>query len=316
MDKIINRTMQGAKKLKGSTMNRSVTALTVAILSLCASTQAATTIDPVNRFSYGANIGWMNWRGDAASGAVIGEFVCSGYIYAANVGWIHLGDGSPANGIRYQNNSAGDFGVNHNGAGGLTGFAYGANIGWVNFTNRDASGAFFQGPKIDLVNGRLSGFVWSANVGWISLSNAFAFVQTDSIAPGVDTDGDGLPDSWELKQVGNLTTLNGSGDNDGDGQTNLQEYCADTNPLDPSSKLQITMYSVTGMGANQKISWTSQPSRLYRLQRRIDLNPSPWVDSGLGLIAPDAGPTTTRMYPDSVSPQRFYRIQALKPLAP
>jgi Bacterial TSP3 repeat len=297
-------------------MNRSVTALTAAILSLCASGQAATTIDPVNHFSYGANVGWMDWRADAASGAVIGEFVCSGYIYAANLGWIHLGSGSPANGMRYRNNSASDFGVNHDGAGNLNGFAYGANIGWITFTNRDASGAVFQGPKVNLLNGRLSGFVWGANVGWISLSNAFAFVQTDSIAPGVDTDGDGLPDAWELNLVGNLTTLNGGGDNDGDGHTNLEEYLADTNPLDPSSNLSIALYSATAMGASQTISWPSQPSRLYRLQKRTDLNASPWVDSGLGLILPDAGAITTRMYTDSASPQRFYRIEAVKPLAP
>src|SRR5687767_10130203 len=71
---------------------------------------AATTINPVNRFAYGANIGWIDWRGDVANGAVIGEFVCSGYIYAANVGWIHLGDGAPANGVRYLNLSGDDFG--------------------------------------------------------------------------------------------------------------------------------------------------------------------------------------------------------------
>jgi hypothetical protein len=40
------------------------------------------------------------------NGAVIGDYVCSGYIYAANVGWINLGSGSPTNGIRYQNFSA------------------------------------------------------------------------------------------------------------------------------------------------------------------------------------------------------------------
>src|SRR6058998_3906935 len=80
---------------------------------------AATTIDSVNHFAYGANVGWMDWRGDVANGAVIGEFVCSGFIYAANVGWINLGSGTPANGIRYQNNSAADFGVNHDGAGNL-----------------------------------------------------------------------------------------------------------------------------------------------------------------------------------------------------
>src|SRR5688572_28820105 len=123
------------------------------------STQAATTVNPVNRFSYGANIGWMDWRGDVANGGVIGEFACSGYIYAANVGWIHLGDGTPANGIRYANNSATDFGVNYDGAGNLRGFAYGANIGWLNFTNRDASGAIYDGPKVDLLTGRLSGYV-------------------------------------------------------------------------------------------------------------------------------------------------------------
>src|SRR5688572_2650079 len=64
---------------------------------------AATTINPVNHFAYGANIGWIDWRGDVANGAVIGEFVASGHVYGANVGWIHLGDGTPANGIRYLN---------------------------------------------------------------------------------------------------------------------------------------------------------------------------------------------------------------------
>ena len=92
---------------------------------------AATTIDPVNKYAYGANLGWMDWTGDTANGAVIGDYVCSGYLYAANVGWINLGSGSPTNGIRYQNLTAGDFGVNHDGVGNLRGYAYGANIGWI-----------------------------------------------------------------------------------------------------------------------------------------------------------------------------------------
>jgi len=84
---------------------------------------AATTINPVNKYAYGANLGWMDWRGDTNSGAVIGEYVCSGYIYAANVGWINLGGGAPTNGIQYQNLAASDFGVNHDGLGNLRGFA-------------------------------------------------------------------------------------------------------------------------------------------------------------------------------------------------
>src|SRR6266404_2624839 len=90
-------------------------------ISLLAPAPAATTINAVNKSAYGANIGWMDWRGDTNSGAVIGEYVCSGYIYAANVGWVNLGSGSPANQIQYQNNSATDYGVNQDGLGNLRG---------------------------------------------------------------------------------------------------------------------------------------------------------------------------------------------------
>src|SRR6266571_3989643 len=92
---------------------------TVLLLGSLSSAWAATTINPVSQFAYGANLGWMDWRGDTNSGAVIGEYVCSGYIYAANVGWINLGGGAPVNGIQYQNNSAADFGVNTDGLGNL-----------------------------------------------------------------------------------------------------------------------------------------------------------------------------------------------------
>ena len=42
----------------------------------------------------------------------MGEYVCSGYIWGGNVGWLCLGSGTPANGIQYQNSSATDYGVN------------------------------------------------------------------------------------------------------------------------------------------------------------------------------------------------------------
>src|SRR5262245_10093398 len=201
---------------------------------------AATTINPINRFAYGANIGWIDWRGDVASGAVIGAFVCSGRIYSANVGWIDLGNGTPANGVRYQNNLGTDFGVNHDGVGNLNGYAYSANTGWLTFTNRAVTGALYDGPKVDLLTGRLSGFIWSANCGWISLSNELAFVQTDTMDCGPDLDGDGIPDMWELQFAPNLAMLTGGADNDGDGLTNLEEFLADTNPLDANSYLHFT----------------------------------------------------------------------------
>lgn len=286
-------------------------------MSTCAllTASAATSINPANHFAYGANIGWQDWRGDVANGAVIGQFTCSGFIYAANVGWIHLGNGAPANNLHYQNNSASDYGVNHDGGGNLRGYAYGANIGWLTFTNRDANGALYDGPKVDLLTGKFSGYVWSANCGWISLSNSQAHVQTDSIGKGKDSDGDGLPDDWEINYAGNTSTLDGTGDADGDGQSDLAEYLADTNPLDPNSVLAITLYQASGAGTSGLITWNSQPSRQYRILKRTALNPGfPLTDVGLGLINPDPGTSTTRAFADPPSPHRFFQIEAINPL--
>ncbi len=46
---------------------------------------------------------------------------------------------------------------------------------------------------------------------------------------GTDSDGDGLPDSWELQYFGNLNQ-SANGDPDGDGLTNLQEFQQGRNP--------------------------------------------------------------------------------------
>jgi hypothetical protein len=140
-----------------------------ALLSTVA--DADTTINPTNNYAYGANLGWINWRGDVTHGANIGGQVCSGYIYGANLGWINLGNGSPLNGVQYQNNNATDFGLNLDGAGNLSGYAYGANIGWITFS---AQGS----PKVNISTGKFSGYGYGANCGWISLSNSFAFVQS------------------------------------------------------------------------------------------------------------------------------------------
>ena len=45
-----------------------------------------------------------------------------------------------------------------------------------------------------------------------------------------DTDGDGLPDEWERAQFGNLTATDGSGDADGDGITDRDEFQHGSNP--------------------------------------------------------------------------------------
>jgi hypothetical protein len=272
------------------------------------SSWAATTINTANKFAYGANLGWMDWRGDTSSGVVIGEYVCSGYIYAANVGWISLGGGAPTNGIRYQNLSAADFGVNHDGLGNLRGYAYAANIGWINF---ESGGA----PKVNLATGTFSGSIYSANCGWISLSNVFAQVQTDTIQSGADTDGDGIADAWELSYTNTLTAFTTSSDTDGDGISDKEEYLADTNPTDANSKLVITAFSTSPGGTSPSVTWQSVLTRQYRIEKSLDLTALSWLDSGLGLISPD-GTSTLRNFADTNAPTRFYHVQAVKPLSP
>ena len=51
----------------------------------------------------------------------------------------------------------------------------------------------------------------------------------------LNTDNDGLPDSWEVEHFGNATAQTGSGDFDGDFDSNLFEYTNATDPADPAA---------------------------------------------------------------------------------
>jgi hypothetical protein len=275
-------------------------------------TWSASTIDENNPYAYGANLGWIHCRADGNNGAVIGEFVCSDYLYGANIGWIHLGNGAPTNGIHYFNTSANDYGVNHDGEGHLDGYAWGANVGWLVFETN------YGKPTVDLLTGNLSGYIWGANVGWISLSNLEAYVKTETMSSGPDSDGDGIPDQWELKMVGSLTTLTANGDYDGDRVLDKDEYVSDTRPNDSNSHMDITAYAEIG-GTNVQLSWSSEPTRLYKLEASSAItNDAPWTDCSLGLIPPYPPPATetSQGFTDCAVTQRFYRVQAVRPLSP
>src|SRR5262249_35674526 len=138
--------------------------------------------------------------------------------------------------------------------------------------------------------------------------------QTDTIDQGL-MDTNGLPIAWELLNFGQ-TGVDPKADPDGDAMNNLQEYLAGTSPKDADSDLAITAFNPTTAGTLATVTWESVLTRNYYVQKRLSLDPgSPWLDSGLGLISPD-GSSTTRLIPDTNAPQRFYRVQAVRPLAP
>jgi hypothetical protein len=271
--------------------------------------QADTTVDSAHPYAYGANVGWINARGDITNGAVLGQSYCTGYLWNANCGWISLGNG-PTNSWRYSNSSGGDWGVNHDGQGRLTGYAYGANIGWIRFEQT------YGQPRVDLRTGNLSGYIFGANVGWLSLSNNQAYVRTTRLDGGPDTDGDGIPDPWEYSHTDNLAALSGSQhDLDGDGVTDTREYGADTDPLDANDHLKIVALTVSGN--TNTVRWTARPTRTYRLVATNSLMGAggAWPDAGPGVIGPPAGSSMEVSVTGVTQTTRFYRVKSIVPLS-
>jgi hypothetical protein len=187
--------MGGLNQILRSNWSKSAPVLLAMLAASQIQADADTTIVDGSGFAWGANIGWVNFRPDQPlnpDGAVVGEGFCSGLIWMANCDWVSLGDGSPADGVRYANNDGSDFGINHDGSGGLTGLAWGAAIGWINFgSDFDAA---IPVPRVDLLTGQLSGYAWSPSCGWIDLGeNGTHFVATKAFQI-VDSDADNIDD--------------------------------------------------------------------------------------------------------------------------
>jgi len=141
-------------------------------------------------------------------------------------------------------------------------------------------------------------------------------VKTDFCVPGADADGDGIPDAWE-RQYGGTNLFDAVSDFDGDGVKDMDEYLADTNPTDAADRLHITDIGANSIGSTSTVTWTSKPTRLYQVQSRDDLVAGEWgTNSPPGLISPDLGLTTTRDAPGSATSNRFFRVQAIRPLKP
>ena len=174
-------------------------------------------------------------------------------------------------------------------------------------------------PRINLITGELSGHAYGANVGWVRLGGAGVSEVAVSIKPGEDSDLDGIPDNWEkLSANGNLNLLSNTGDKDGDGESELEEYVADTNTLQPQDRLWITDFvpprDMGGGNIATDLTWTSKASRRYQIESSPDfLVP---FSALTGSITPAAGATTSRRFSDAVSGRGFYRVRASRPLSP
>ncbi len=122
---------------------------------------------------------------------------------------------------------------------------------------------------------------------------------------GPDTDGDGMDDDWEMAYFGTLAR-DGSGDFDGDGRTDLQEFQAGTDPTNSGSILRALTVAPQGGGAT-KVLWSAVPGKRYQVQFKDDLAGSGWNTLPGATLA---NGTTASLLDDSAGqhPRRFYRV--------
>lgn len=93
----------------------------------------------------------------------------------------------------------------------------------------------------------------------------------------VDSDGNQLPDWWEMAAFGVPSGVDPAADPDGDGFTNLQEYQADTNPLDPASCLRLT--SIHAENGQVRVQWSGGTQARQFVQRTTTPQlPGSWTD--------------------------------------
>src|SRR5438552_1784710 len=168
-----------------------------------------------DKFAWGENIGWTNWRdaNAAAQGVNVSGFVMSGFIWGENIGWINVGDGTPASPPFYANANGTDFGVNINPDGMMHGYAWGENVGWINFDGGAMAtpaqpARILCAPPAGQPLARLTGYAWGENIGWINLSDLTAgkFVAVNSATTPLlcDVNHDGVKDGGDIQSFVNF----------------------------------------------------------------------------------------------------------------
>lgn len=119
-----------------------------------------------------------------------------------------------------------------------------------------------------------------------------------------DSDGDGLPDSWETAYFGNSTGASPLADSDADGMTNVEEFRSGTNPTDVSSVLRIVLNATN----SALLHFVVETNRGYTVQYRTNLSAGAW--NALSNFNAQSQVSTARVNAPNPPPEseRFYRV--------
>jgi hypothetical protein len=89
----------------------------------------------------------------------------------------------------------------------------------------------------------------------------------------IDSDGDGLPDAWELANNTNPLLADGGADPDGDQRSNLLELTAGTNPKNAASTFGT---EISANASGFTIRFIAQQDRTYTIQFKNTLLDATW----------------------------------------
>lgn len=138
--------------------------------------------------------------------------------------------------------------------------------------------------------------------------NTSAFSATRAVSTA-DSDGDGIPDSYEMAHGLNPAVNDAGGDRDDDGLTNLGEFLAGTDPLLSANVLRIN--AVTASGPDIAVTFPTVAGKIYRLETRDSFTTGAWIPlieqftgtgSPLTISDPGAAALGSRFYRASVLP--------------
>lgn len=172
-----------------------------------------------------------------------------------------------------------------------------------------ASGSLPAG--IQLVNGALTGTPTGGG------TSSFTIRLTDSTSTSVtqaftltvptgDSDNDGIPDSWETTNGLTVGSNDSALDADGDGQNNLAEYQAGTDPQSSASVFSVTSMSAPAAG-QVTISWNAVAGKTYQISTSTDLNQ--WTNTGSPVSAGSTGTASATI--NATGGHRFYRVSVV-----
>lgn len=202
--------------------------------------------------------------------------------------------------------------------------------GLAQFTNRssvlDGSGGTSSGGSFTNISaaGQPGGIAVSSGGSFV---NQAGFLNTFSLRPNLDTDGDGLANELDSDNDGDgladLAEIEGSGfspvtptqvnvaDTDGDGVPDGSESVAGTDPSNPNALLEVFRIAQAG---GQQIQWTARGGKTYRVLARTNLLAGTFTpiatNTAGGGVAPWFVVTNTAVDVSSLGAE-FYAVEVL-----